>query len=107
MDALSSLGHVKPKYPFKSLKGSAIEYLALYLKCMYFIFIEIASNPKSSDWLRTKFQTKLDTFKQDCNLIKSLATDFHACNDTFTDVADRPPYLDSNLGILEKLKNRT
>jgi adenylate/nucleoside-diphosphate kinase len=35
VDALSSLGHVKPKYPFKSLKGSAIEYLALYLKCIF------------------------------------------------------------------------
>lgn len=107
MDALSSLGHDKPKYPFKSLKGSAIEYLALYLKCMLFVVIRIASNPKSNDWAKSKFQTKLDTFKKDCNLIKSIASDFHACNDAFTSASDRPPYLDSNLGILEKLKRPT
>jgi adenylate/nucleoside-diphosphate kinase len=32
-EALSDIGKFKPKYPFKSLKQSAAEYLGLYLKC--------------------------------------------------------------------------
>jgi hypothetical protein len=45
-------------------------------------------------------------FQKDCDLIKSIASDFHACNDEFKNVSERPSQLDFNLGILDNLKNR-
>lgn len=62
--SLTSTGNFKPKYPFLSLRNSALIYLAYHLK---------AYNAKSSDYLRRKFRRKLYIFEEQCELISYLA----------------------------------
>ncbi|KAJ1557287.1 adenylate kinase, partial [Nowakowskiella sp. JEL0078] len=59
-DALLTLGRYKPKHPYKSLESSACEFLALYLK---------VKNPKTKEWVRKSYETKLQQFKEKCELI--------------------------------------
>ncbi|KAJ3412083.1 adenylate kinase [Chytridiales sp. JEL 0842] len=59
-EALSVLGKVRPKYPYKDLKSSACEFLALYLK---------ANNHASKKWVRGSYENKLKKFKEKCDLL--------------------------------------
>jgi adenylate/nucleoside-diphosphate kinase len=62
--SLTSTGNFKPKFPFLSLRTSALIYMAYHLK---------AYNSKSSDYLRRKFRRKLYIFEEHCQLIPFLA----------------------------------
>ena len=62
--SLTSTGNFKPKFPFLSLRTSALIYMAYHLK---------AYNTRSSDYLRRKFRRKLYTFEEQCELIGYLA----------------------------------
>lgn len=62
--SLTSTGNFKPKFPFLSLRTSALIYMAYHLK---------AYNTKSSDYLRRKFRRKLYIFEEQCELIGYLA----------------------------------
>ncbi|CAF1144837.1 unnamed protein product [Adineta ricciae] len=62
--SLTATGCFKPKFPFLSIKSSALIYMAYHLK---------AYNTKSSDYLRRKFRRKLYIFEEQCELISYLA----------------------------------
>ncbi|CAF0983872.1 unnamed protein product, partial [Didymodactylos carnosus] len=62
--SLTATGSFKPKFPFLSIKSSALIYAAYHLK---------AYNSKSSDYLRRKFRRKLYIFEEQCELIGYLA----------------------------------
>lgn len=63
-DAMTAVGKVKPKYPFKNLTVSSCEYIAIYLK---------AHNPASKEWVRKSYQKRLDKFLDRCQLISSIS----------------------------------
>jgi len=58
--SMTAVGCLKPKYPFLSAKRSSLLYLAYHLK---------ATNPKSSEYVRKKYQRKLGEFENNCDLI--------------------------------------
>ncbi|KAJ3357640.1 adenylate kinase [Entophlyctis luteolus] len=62
-DALTEVGKVRPKFPYKSLTTSASEFLALYLK---------AKNSKSKDWVQKKYSQQLKKFVVTCKLISEI-----------------------------------
>lgn len=62
--SLTATGSFKPKFPFLSIKSSALIYMAYHLK---------AYNTKSSDYIRRKFRRKLYVFEEQCELIGYLA----------------------------------
>jgi adenylate/nucleoside-diphosphate kinase len=79
-EALKSIGQFKPKYPYVNMDDSASMYMAYYLKGIYKKAIStltssfrIANNPKSKDWIRKKYNGKLDLFKTRCELIPYLS----------------------------------
>ncbi|KAJ3024107.1 adenylate kinase [Thoreauomyces humboldtii] len=62
-EAMLAVGRAKPKFPYKNLEASAVEYLALYLK---------AHNTKSKDWTRSAYLKRLTQFEERCELISYL-----------------------------------
>ncbi|XP_075410105.1 adenylate kinase 9 [Tenrec ecaudatus] len=61
--AMNAVGCLKPKFPFVSIRRSALLFIALHLK---------AFNPKSSEYTRKKYKKKMDRFVERCELITYL-----------------------------------
>uniref|UniRef100_A0A8C9DUK7 Adenylate kinase 9 n=2 Tax=Prolemur simus TaxID=1328070 RepID=A0A8C9DUK7_PROSS len=62
--AMNAAGCVKPKFPFLSIRRSALVYIAFHLK---------AFNPKGSEYTRKKYKKKMEQFMERCELITYLS----------------------------------
>ncbi|XP_028252479.1 adenylate kinase 9 isoform X2 [Parambassis ranga] len=76
--AMTAVGCLKPKYPFRSIQRSAVLYVAYYMK---------AFNPKSTEYTCQKYKKNLALFEENCALIPFLST---AMRGNYMPPSDRP-----------------
>ncbi|XP_068016605.1 adenylate kinase 9-like isoform X3 [Melanerpes formicivorus] len=90
--ALSEVGCLKPKFPFLSVKATALLFVACHLK---------AHNPRSSEPVRQIYQRQLAQFTEHCQLIPYLKA---AMTGPYLEPSCRPLGLDSRLQTFFALK---
>uniref|UniRef100_A0A8C4RHR8 Cilia- and flagella-associated protein 206 n=1 Tax=Erpetoichthys calabaricus TaxID=27687 RepID=A0A8C4RHR8_ERPCA len=90
--ALTAVGCLKPKYPFMSMKKSALLYTAYHLK---------AFNPKNSTYVRKKYKKKMEQFEDGCQLISYLGS---IMTSRYKEPKERPNDFDHKLEIFLALK---
>ncbi|XP_053828617.1 adenylate kinase 9 isoform X1 [Vidua macroura] len=90
--ALHEVGSLKPKFPFLSVKETALLFVSFHLK---------AHNPRSSEPARQMYRKKLLQFVEHCQLIPYLGT---AMMGPYKEPRDRPRGLDDRLQTFFSLK---
>ncbi|XP_078492449.1 adenylate kinase 9 [Ciona intestinalis] len=91
--ALTSVGCFKPKFPFLTVKKSALFYVACHLK---------AYNSKSSSYVRKKYLKKLEQFEANCELITYLGTNMSR---RYTEPDNRPDDFNEKMEKFLKFQN--
>ncbi|XP_069743657.1 adenylate kinase 9 isoform X3 [Narcine bancroftii] len=91
--ALTAVGCLKPKYPFLSVKRSAILYVSYHLK---------AYNPNSFDYVRKTYKKKLEQYEEHCELISYLGSKMTR---KYKEPKDRPIDFDHKLQIFLSLRH--
>ncbi|XP_067841405.1 adenylate kinase 9 [Heptranchias perlo] len=91
--ALTAVGCLKPKYPFLSVKKSALLYISYHLK---------AYNPKSYDYVKKKYKKKLEQYEEHCELIRYLGSKMTR---KYKEPKDRPIDFDHKLQTFLALKH--
>ncbi|XP_075872948.1 adenylate kinase 9 isoform X2 [Nelusetta ayraudi] len=76
--AMTAVGRLKPKYPFLTVKTSALIYVAFYLK---------AFNHKSPTYIREIYKKKLALFEENCALIPYLCSSMRG---NYKPLSERP-----------------
>ncbi|KFP59818.1 Adenylate kinase 9, partial [Cariama cristata] len=90
--ALNEVGCLKPKFPFLSVKKTALLFVACHLK---------AHNPRSSEPARQRYQRELGRFKEHCQLIPYLGA---AMAGPYREPRHRPLGFDGRLQTFLSLK---
>ncbi|XP_077031305.1 adenylate kinase 9 isoform X3 [Agelaius phoeniceus] len=90
--ALHEVGSLKPKFPFLSVKETALLFVSFHLK---------AHNPRSSEPVRQMYRKKLLQFVEHCQLIPYLGT---AMRGPYKEPRDRPRGFDDRLQTFFSLK---
>ncbi|XP_042310178.1 adenylate kinase 9 isoform X2 [Sceloporus undulatus] len=91
--AMNEVGCLKPKFPFISVKRTALLFIAYHLK---------AYNPRSSDYIRKKYKRKLEQFVDHCELIPYLGTKM---TQKYKEPQNRPIDFDHKLQTFLSLKD--
>ncbi|XP_009703675.1 PREDICTED: adenylate kinase 9 [Cariama cristata] len=91
--ALNEVGCLKPKFPFLSVKKTALLFVACHLK---------AHNPRSSEPARQRYQRELGRFKEHCQLIPYLGA---AMAGPYREPRHRPLGFDGRLQTFLSLKD--
>ncbi|XP_063152555.1 adenylate kinase 9 [Candoia aspera] len=91
--AMNAVGCLKPKFPFLSVKRTALLFIAYHLK---------AYNPNSPDYLRKKYKMKLERFMDHCELIPYLGIKM---TKNYKEPQNRPIDFDHKLQIFLSLKD--
>ncbi|XP_030303821.1 adenylate kinase 9 [Calypte anna] len=91
--ALKEVGWLKPKFPFLSVRKTALLFIALHLK---------GHNPRSSESVRQKYQRELARFTEHCQLIPYLAAAMAA---PYRDGQQKPPGFDDRMKTFLSLKD--
>nr|XP_025040518.1 adenylate kinase 9 isoform X3 [Pelodiscus sinensis] len=90
--AMNEVGCLKPKFPFLSVKKTALLFVAYHLK---------AYNPRSSEYVRKKYKRKLEQFIDHCALIPYLGTKMTR---KYKEPQNRPIDFDHKLQMFFSLK---
>ncbi|XP_054135764.1 adenylate kinase 9 isoform X2 [Melozone crissalis] len=90
--ALHEVGSLKPKFPFLSVKETALLFVSFHLK---------AHNPRSSEPVRQMYRKKLLQFVEHCQLLPYLGT---AMRGPYQEPRDRPRGFDDRLQTFFSLK---